>query len=136
MARHEVSLSDQQDKGGNMKVAVTSVDGTMEGKVDERFGRTRTFVIYDVDTGKVETAGNEQQMNLAQGAGIQTAQNVVNLGAKAVVSGHLGPKAFQVLLAAGIEAYAATNMTVADAVARYREGSLQKLNGADVEGHW
>jgi predicted Fe-Mo cluster-binding NifX family protein len=119
-----------------MKVAITSVDGTMEGKVDERFGRTRTFVIYDMDTGKFETAGNEQQMNLAQGAGIQTAQNVVNLGTKAVVSGHLGPKAFQVLRAAGIEAYAATNMTVADAVARYREGSLKKLAGADVEGHW
>lgn len=119
-----------------MKVAITSVDGTMEGKVDERFGRTKTFVVYDVDTGKSETVGNDQQMNLAQGAGIQTAQNVVNLGAQAVVSGHLGPKAFQVLKAAGVEAYAATNMSVADALAQYREGSLKKLTGADVEGHW
>jgi predicted Fe-Mo cluster-binding NifX family protein len=119
-----------------MKVAITSVDGTMEGKVDERFGRTRTFVVYDTDAEKFESVTNEQQMNLAQGAGIQTAQNVVNTGAQAVVSGHLGPKAFQVLKAAGIEAYAATNMTVADAVACYREGSLKRLAGADVEGHW
>jgi predicted Fe-Mo cluster-binding NifX family protein len=119
-----------------MKIAITSVDGTVEGKVDERFGRAKTFVVYDTDTEKYETVGNEQQMNLAQGAGIQTAQNVVNLGAQAILSGHVGPKAFQVLRAAGIEAYLATNMTVTDALARYREGSLQKLAGADVGGHW
>jgi predicted Fe-Mo cluster-binding NifX family protein len=119
-----------------MKVAVTSVDGTMEGMVDERFGRARTFVVYDIDTDKYETARNDQQMNLPQGAGIQTAQNVVNLGALAVVSGHLGPKAFQVLKTAGVHAYVATNMTVAQAIAHYRDGSLQKLDRADVEGHW
>jgi predicted Fe-Mo cluster-binding NifX family protein len=119
-----------------MKIAITSVDGTMEGMVDERFGRARTFVIYDIDTGNSEAAGNAQQMNLSQGAGIQTAQNVVNLGAKVVISGHVGPKAFGVLQAGGVEVFTASTMTAADALNRYRAGSLPKLAGADVQGHW
>jgi predicted Fe-Mo cluster-binding NifX family protein len=119
-----------------MRIAITSIDGTMEGMVDERFGRARTFVVYDLDTGNSETVGNAQQMDLAQGAGIQTAQRVVTLGAKAVISGHVGPKAFSVLQAGGVEVFTASNMTAADAVTHYREGSLSKLTGADVKGHW
>lgn len=119
-----------------MKIAITSMDGTMEGMVDERFGRARKLIVYNVDTSSFEVSDNSKQMNIAQGAGIQAAQNVVNLGVGAVISGHLGPKAFQVLQSAGVVAYSAVNMTVADAVKHYREGSLSKLAGADVQGHW
>ena len=38
----------------------------------------------------------------AQGAGIQTAQLVADKGTKAVITGEVGPKAGQVLEAAGI----------------------------------
>ncbi len=134
--RTQRSRSIQQDKGGAMKIAVTSMDGTMKGMVDERFGRARKLIVYDVETGSFEVSENSNQMNLAQGAGIQAAQNVINLGVGAVISGHLGPKAFQVLQSAGVEAYSAVNMTVADAIKQYREGSLNKFAGADVQGHW
>jgi predicted Fe-Mo cluster-binding NifX family protein/predicted DNA-binding protein (UPF0251 family) len=126
----------EQHQGGAMKIAITSIDGTLEGMVDERFGRARKLIVYEIGTDKFEVAENSKQMNLAQGAGIQAAQNVVNLGVSAVISGHLGPKAFQVLRSAGIDAYSAVNMTIADAVKQYREGGLKKLAGADVQGHW
>jgi len=134
--RAKRSGSIQQHEGGAMKVAVTSIDGTMEGMVDERFGRARKLIVYDIGTDTFEVAENSKQMNLAQGAGIQSAQNVVNLGVSAVISGHLGPKAFQVLKSAGVDAYSAVNMTAAEAVKQYREGGLKKLAGADVQGHW
>ena len=79
---------------------------------------------------------NKLNMGASQGAGIQTAQNVIDSGAKIVISGHLGPNAFRVLDAAGIEAYSATDMTVQQALDALEEKKLQKLNGADVEGHW
>lgn len=120
----------------NMRIAITSTEGTMEGMVDERFGRCRKIVIYDQDTGKAEVVDNAQNMNSAQGAGIQTSQNVVNAGAKAVISGHLGPNAFRVLQAAGIEVYTASNMTVAAAIEALTQGKLAKLAGPDVTGHW
>ena len=119
-----------------MKIAITSMDGTLEGMVDERFGRARKLIVYDTGTDTFEVAENSKQMNLAQGAGIQAAQNMVNIGVRAIISGHLGPKAFQVFHSAGVDAYSAVNLTVADAIKQYRDGSLSKLAGADVQGHW
>jgi predicted DNA-binding protein (UPF0251 family)/predicted Fe-Mo cluster-binding NifX family protein len=134
--RAKRSRNIQQHQGGAMKIAITSMDGTLEGMVDERFGRARKLIVYDMGAATFEVAENSKQMNLAQGAGIQAAQNVVSLGVGAVISGHLGPKAFQVLRSAGVDAYSAVNMTVSDAVKQYREGGLSKLVGADVQGHW
>ncbi len=130
------STEDSVQGGTPMKIAITSTDGTLDGMVDERFGRAKKIVLVDTDDGSQETVDNVQNMNAAQGAGIQTAQNVINAGAKAVISGHLGPNAFKVITAAGIEAYTASNMTVREAVESYRNGKLPKLDGADVGGHW
>ena len=126
----------QQGEGGSMKIAITSNDGTLEGMVDERFGRAKKLIVYDMVTDTFEVTENSKQMNLAEGAGIQAAQSVVNLGVGTIISGHLGPKAFHVLRSAGIDAYSAANLTVADAIKKYREGNLNKLAGADVQGHW
>ena len=119
-----------------MRIAVTSIDGTMEGMVDERFGRARKLIVYDLDTDAADVVENSMQMALTQGAGIQAAQNVVRTGARAVISGHLGPKAFYVLQTAGVEVYSAPNMTADEAIRRYKEKTLTKLVGADVQGHW
>jgi len=126
----------ERDKGGAMKIAVTSVDGTMEGMVDERFGRSKKLIIYDQELGTHTVMDNAINMGLPQGAGIQAAQNVVNSGAKVLISGHLGPNAYRVLKAAGVEVYTATNMTVAQAIRAYQEGKLEALQGPDVSGHW
>lgn len=119
-----------------MKIAVTSMDGTLEGMVDERFGRARKVILYDPNTDATEVIENSTQVDMAQGAGIQAAQNVVRTGARAVISGHLGPKAFYVLQTAGVEIYSAPNMTAGEAIRRYKEKTLIKLAGADVQGHW
>jgi predicted Fe-Mo cluster-binding NifX family protein len=123
-------------EGGPMKIAVTSVDGTMEGRVDERFGRCRKLVIYDPAKDTMQALDNDTNMGAAQGAGIQTAQNVVNARVAAVISGHFGPKAFQVLRTAGVDLYSAVNMTVSEALSLFKEGKLLKLAGADVASHW
>jgi len=123
-------------QGGKMKIVITSVDGKFEGMVDERFGRSRKLIIYDPENKTHSVIDNTANMGSLQGAGIQSAQNVVNAGAKAVISGHLGPNAFRVLQSAGIETYTASNMTVKDAIKAFEEGRLIKLAGADVRGHW
>ena len=130
------SFEDRSTRRVPLKVAVTSVDGTMDGMVDERFGRCRRLVIYDTQSNTIEVIDNRANTGLAQGAGIQTAQNVVNAGAHAVISGDFGPKAFQMLRAAGIEVYSTVNMTVKEALSRFEAGKLTKLAGADVQSHW
>ncbi|OGP53909.1 MAG: hypothetical protein A2Y65_01660 [Deltaproteobacteria bacterium RBG_13_52_11] len=123
-------------QGGIMKIAVTSVDGTLEGKVDERFGRSRKIIIYDPETKTHSVVDNTVSMNAPQGAGIQSAENIVNAGAQTVISGHLGPNAFRVLQTAGVAVYTASNMTVSEALRAFEEGKLIKLAGPDVSGHW
>jgi len=131
----QISVAHQEEGGTPMKIAITSMDGTLDGMVDERFGRAKKIVVVG-GTNDHETVDNVTNMNAAQGAGIQTAQNVVRSGATAVISGHLGPNAFRVLSAAGVEVYTASGMTVRDALEAYKTGKLPRLTGADVEGHW
>jgi predicted Fe-Mo cluster-binding NifX family protein len=126
----------QPEGGKTMKIAITSADGTLQGKIDERFGRARKIILYDIETREHSVVDNVQNLNAAQGAGIQAAQNVVRSGAGAIISGHFGPKAFQVIQMAGLDVYSATNISVEDAIHQYESGKLIKLANADVVSHW
>ena len=95
--------------------------------LDSRFGTMhQSFwsMIWTIKT--FEIIDNQQNLNAAQGAGIQSAETVVRSGAKVLVSGHCGPKAFRVLAAAGVKVY---SMRRPDG--RRRPGEIQ---GGKVEG--
>ena len=119
-----------------MKVAVTSQGQELSSPVDSRFGRAKYFIVVDTETGDFSAADNSQNLNAAQGAGIQAGKNVVDLGAKAVITGHVGPKAFATLQAAGVAIYTGASGTVASAVEQFKAGKLKQSSGADVEGRW
>lgn len=119
-----------------VKVAFTTSGDNLDAPLDRRFGRALRFLIYDLDTKTFEVVDNTQNLNAAQGAGIQSAETVVRLGAGAVVTGHCGPKAFRVLTAAGIKIFNSEAATVAEALEYHRTGGLLEAAAADVEGHW
>jgi predicted Fe-Mo cluster-binding NifX family protein len=119
-----------------MKIAFTTSGKDLNAPLDSRFGRAPQFLIYDLETNSFGVEDNNQNLNAAQGAGIQSAQNIARLGVKALVTGHCGPKAFRVLVAAGIKIYNTSAGTVAEALDLYRTGKLSEAVSADVEGHW
>lgn len=121
-----------------MKVAFTSTENELSSPLDRRFGRTRWFILVDTEDGSWQAHTNDQNYEAAQGAGIQAAQRIVDLGAQAVVTGHVGPKAFRILQAADIDIYLAPEDTgtVQEAMGKMQQGLLTKTQGADVEGHW
>jgi len=119
-----------------MKVAVTSQGRELNSPVDPRFGRAKYFVVVDTETGNFSVADNSQNLNAAQGAGIQAGKNVAELGAEAVITGHVGPKAFATLQAGGVAIYAGASGTIADAIEQFKAGALKQSGRADVEGHW
>lgn len=119
-----------------MKIAVTSTGPERSSRIDPRFGRTRCFVVVDSETNESTAHDNAPNLNAAQGAGIQAAQAVARLGAEAVITGHVGPKAYRVLKAAGISIRLCDGGTVSEAVSRFKAGELAELAAADVEGHW
>ncbi|MDP3428185.1 MAG: NifB/NifX family molybdenum-iron cluster-binding protein, partial [Humidesulfovibrio sp.] len=84
-------------------IAVTSEGPKLTDMVDPRFGRAAGFVVVDLATMAVSYVDNGSSQVLAQGAGIQAAENVAKAGAGVVLSGFVGPKAFQALSAGGIQ---------------------------------
>jgi len=119
-----------------MKIAFTASGKTLDASLDSRFGRAPLFIVYDLDRGDFEVIDNQQNLNAAQGAGVQAAQTVARAGADCLVTGHCGPKAFRVLAAAGIKVYTTTEPTVAAALKAYQSGALTLAPAADVDGHW
>ncbi|MEZ4549457.1 MAG: NifB/NifX family molybdenum-iron cluster-binding protein [Desulfobacterales bacterium] len=77
------------------KVAVTCEAPSLDAQVDPRFGRAAGFLIVDPETMEFEYIDNGSTQVMAQGAGIQAAENVSNSGAKVLLTGYVGPKAFQ-----------------------------------------
>lgn len=119
-----------------MRIAVTAKETSLDSDLDQRFGRARYLIVVDTDTGETESYDNEVNLNAAQGAGIQTAQNVAMLNVEAVLTGHVGPNAFRALSAAGIRVYTGSKGTVREAVEERKSGKLKPVDSADVEGHW
>jgi predicted Fe-Mo cluster-binding NifX family protein len=119
-----------------MKIAFSTSGNDLNAPLDSRFGRAPKFLIYDLDTNTFTMIDNQQGLNAARGAGIQAAQTVAQAGVNCLVTGNCGPKAFQVLSAAGIKIYNTDMPTVAAALEQYRSGKLTQAAGANVEGHW
>lgn len=119
-----------------MKIAITAKGKERSSGVDPRFGRAKVFIVVDTESNETVAHDNAQNLQAAQGAGIQAAQNVAELGAQAVISGNVGPKAFRTLAAAGIKVYLSGEGTVEDAIRRFEAGELKETTAASVEGHW
>lgn len=119
-----------------MKIALSTSGNDLNAALDTRFGRAPKFLVLDLENGEFEIIDNQQNLNAAQGAGIQSAETVVRSGATALVSGHCGPNAFRVLSSAGVKVYNSDAATVAEALEQYKQGKLKEAGGADVQGHW
>ena len=119
-----------------MLIAITATGQNLNSQVDARFGRAKFIIIYNSEDKSYQTHDNNLNLNAAQGAGIQTAQNVVNLGANILITGNCGPKAFRVLDAGNVKIYVSTSLSINDAIKSYEENKLNQLTNPNVEGHW
>jgi predicted Fe-Mo cluster-binding NifX family protein len=119
-----------------MKIAVTSTGKTLDSPMDPRFGRTQYFIVVDTESMDFEVKENLQNLDLPQGAGIQAGKAVADLGVEAVITGNLGPMAFNVLEAVGIRTITVINGSVRQAVQKFMDGGLVDAGGPNVEGHW
>lgn len=113
-----------------MRVAVSALGITLDDRVDDHFGRARYLIIADTDGGEPVVVDNAANMNALQGAGIGAAEIASEHEASAVITGHLGPKAFAALHAAGIPGFNGSGMTVHEAVKAYAEDRLEPLSEA------
>lgn len=122
-----------KSKEKKMRVAITATGKTAESQIDQRFGRAKYFMIHDTETGEWTVIDNSQDYTAAHGAGIQSAQKIVDQNITAVITGNCGPKAYSVLNAAHVSIYQGFNGTVTDAVKALENGALTKADQSSVD---
>jgi predicted Fe-Mo cluster-binding NifX family protein len=120
-----------------MKVAITASGEDLNSKVDRVFGRARYFVITDPEETNVEALGNSQNVNAAQGAGIQAARQMADKSINVILTGNVGPNAFKALDAVSIKVFQFESdiLTVHDALTAWKEGRLQEVTAPTAKGH-
>ncbi len=74
-----------------MKVAITSSGNTIESALDQRFGRCKFFIIYDMESKAMEIIPNPNE-HLEGGAGPASVQLIASRGVEKIVSGEFGAK--------------------------------------------
>ena len=115
-----------------MKIVITANGADLDAPASPVFGRCPTYVFVDTETMQFEAVGNPA-VAAGGGAGIQAAQFVIERGAQAVVTGNVGPNAFNVFQAANVPIYVFAGGTVREAVEMCKAGRLQSVGGASAQ---
>ena len=79
-----------------MKTVSTCKGNNQKAHFDLRFGRAGWFCLIDDESGDPTFIENDQ-VEATGGAGVKTAEKMVELGVQKVISGHFGPKAKDLL---------------------------------------
>ena len=112
-----------------MKIAVSATGKNKESLIDRRFGRCDFFQIFNTDTGVIEAVENKGASS-GGGAGIAAASQVIDAGAAIVITGNLGPNAYELIEKAGIKAYSSEIVPVFKAIEFYQKNQLSKITTA------
>ena len=114
------------------RVAISSAGMTLDDEVDPHFGRCECFLVVEGD----EVTVIENSAHTArEGAGIRSAQLMIDQGITDVITGSVGPKAFQVLRDAGIRIYTGCSGKIMDSLKKCQDGELEESAGASHRGH-
>ena len=110
-----------------MRVGISATRGDLNAKVDGRFGRCPWFLVVDSDSLEFEAVENRHAEE-GMGAGMGAAKDLIDARIDAVISGQVGPKAYEVLKAGNIDIFLVSDdVTAKDALVRLKRGELRKM---------
>ena len=115
-----------------MILCITADGSDWTARIDPSFGRAAYFQFIDTETKEIEAVANEPG---AHGAGVQAAQTVSEHGATVVITGRVGPNAFQGLKAAGIDVFTGATGSVREAFEAHAQGTLSRADTPTGRAH-
>ena len=114
-----------------MKICVTAQGNTLDAELDPRFGRCQYFLVVDPETLEFEAIQNPN-LDATGGAGIQSGQFMANKQVGVIITGNVGPNAFQTLQAANIEVITGATGTIRGTLEQYNQGLLKPTTSPSV----
>jgi len=117
-----------------MKIAISSTGKTSESSLDMRFGRCEYFQIHDTETGEIKILNNKG-LNASGGAGIAASNQLIDEKVDVIITGNLGPNAFELIEKVGIKAYKCGNISISSILEKYNEGELEEIKMSGPSHH-
>lgn len=100
------------------KICLTATGKDLNSEIDPKFGRAAYFLLLDPIVMRIEAIENPHK-DAMQGAGIKSAQSLVDHGVKILLTGDVGPKANAVLQSAGIQTITGVSGKIQDAIQNF-----------------
>ncbi len=109
-----------------MKIMITSRGENLNSQMDERYGRSEYFIIYDTESDNFESIKNPF-LNDQGGVGVSIAKFTLEKKVDALISGSFGPNAQDVLKGSGIKLYSVKGGTVSELINALKKGKLEEF---------
>jgi predicted Fe-Mo cluster-binding NifX family protein len=110
-----------------MKIAISAAEDNLDSSVFRSFGRCPWFLFVDTESLSHEAVIN-QNADAASGAGTACAQLVLEKEAEVVISGQVGPNAYEVLKQSGVRIFLAPkDICAKEAIEKHKRGELRQM---------
>jgi len=110
-----------------MKICFSASGENEKSMLNARFGRCPYFLVFDTDSKQWQTVNNRAAAEF-RGAGVSAAQKVADLGCQIIVTGNMGPNAFNVMNTSDIKIYSGDlEKSIVDNLAMFEDNKLQEL---------
>lgn len=117
-----------------MKIAISAKGKITDNSLDPRFGRCEYFQIYDTEVKATKIVKNKGQ-EASGGAGIAAANQLIEEEVDVIITGSLGPNAFEIAEKAEIKAYKCDSISIESALEKYHKNELEEITIAGKAHH-
>lgn len=117
-----------------MKIAISATGMTSKDLFDMRFGRCEYFQIHDTENESVKILDNKGKYS-GGGAGIAASNQLIDEKPDVIITGNLGPNAFELIEKSGIKAYKCMGITdIGTVLEKYKMGEFEEIR-TPGQGH-
>ncbi len=111
-----------------MRIAISADGPSLDTTVGERFGTSKYLLIFDSETGEVDTVVNPGAASLSH-SGIQAVITVISRKPDVLLTGYLSPTAEKHLTSNGIRVVRVTGGSVSKALEHFNQNLIQENTG-------
>lgn len=112
-----------------MKIALSSRGKDLDSSLDLRFGRCEYFIIYDLESDEFIAIEN-QGKNSSGGAGIASAQQLIDESVDGVISSNIGPNAYKLLKSSDIKMHKGKSIPCKLLIESFKANELEEIKEA------